>query len=211
MVPSKTFRKVIKFWEREQQYRTSASPPLQNHSNSMVFGINPQISLVIQLFFDEILYFFYQTPPRSLPLPLALQMPPRCLPNDSQMAPRWLSNVSRWLQDPSWCVPDASRSLQMLPDASRCASDASRCLPDACRCLPHASRCLPDTSGCLPGTSRCLPDASRRSQMLPDAFRCVPDASRCLQRCSSPLLPAVSKIAPPQERKPKNSFQFFVT
>ena len=27
-----------------------------------------------------------QTPPRSLPLPLALQMPPGCLPNDSQMA-----------------------------------------------------------------------------------------------------------------------------
>jgi hypothetical protein len=43
----------------------------------MVFVRNPSISVVIQWFFDEILYFFYQTPPGSLPLALGLQMPPK--------------------------------------------------------------------------------------------------------------------------------------
>ncbi len=41
------------------------------------------------------------------------------------------------------------------------------------------------------------------------ATRCLPEASQMPP--SSPLLPVVSQMASPQERKPKRSFDFFVT
>ena len=74
-----------------------------------------------------------------LPWPMDLpQMSPRCSPDATQMSPRCLPDASRPSPDASRCLqipPDASRSPQMPQDLPRCLPDASlmppRCFQDA--------------------------------------------------------------------------------
>jgi len=101
---------------------------------------------------------------------------PALVPNSGPRIRSGLPRACRQLMPPSArSLPDASRCLQMPPDASRRLPDASQMPPDASQMHPDASRCFqmpPDASQMPP---RCL-------QMPPDAFhmpsRCRPDASR---------------------------------